>query len=59
MKPDDPELGGDGGRGLGGGHAGAVAQPEDVGEPDEDEVGRDHEDGNASTPTCCAAASPC
>ena len=40
MKPDDPELSGDGGRGLGGGHAGAVAQPEDVGEPDE-QVGRD------------------
>ena len=58
MKPDDPELSGDGGRGLGGGHAGAVAQPEDVGEPDEGEVGRD-EEGNASTPTCCAAASPC
>ena len=58
MKPDDPELSGDGGRGLGGGHAGAVAQPEDVGEPDE-KVGRDHDEGNASTPTCCAAASPC
>ena len=57
MKPDDPELSGDGGRGLGGGHAGAVAQPEDVGEPNQ-EVGRD-EEGNASTPTCCAAASPC
>ena len=57
MKPDDPKLSGDGGRGLGGWHAGAVAQPEDVGEPDE-KVGRD-EEGNASTPTCCAAASPC
>ena len=25
----------------------------------DEKVGRDHEEGNASTPTCCAAASPC
>lgn len=32
-RPDDSQLGSHGGGGLGGGHAGAVPEPEDVGEP--------------------------